>query len=77
MVQSNKKDFSGQNIAIGIDVHLKTWSVTVLTSSGFMRTHSQKASAKELFEHLNKIIPTASPMRLTKRAFQGFRLIMP
>lgn len=33
MVQSNKKDFSGQNIAIGIDVHLRTWSVTVLTPS--------------------------------------------
>ena len=24
MVQSNKKDFSGQNISIGIDVHLRT-----------------------------------------------------
>ena len=53
MLQSNKKDFTGQKIAIGIDVHLRTWSVTVLTASGLIRTHSQKASAKELFEHLN------------------------
>ncbi|WP_290392835.1 hypothetical protein [Paramuribaculum intestinale] len=60
MVQSNKKDFSGQNISIGIDVHLRTWSVTVLTPSGFMRTHTQKASAKELFEHLNKHYPNGS-----------------
>ena len=25
--QNYKKDFNGQNIFVGIDVHLKTWSV--------------------------------------------------
>ncbi len=82
MVQSNKKDFSGQNISIGIDVHLRTWSVTVLTPSGFMRTHTQKASAKELFEHLNKhyptsIILTVATMQPTRRGFRASRPIMP
>ena len=77
MLQSNKKDFTGQKIAIGIDVHLRTWSVTVLTASGLIRTHSQKASAKELFEHLKSIILTAHIMPLTKQAFQAFLLIMP
>lgn len=72
MVQSNKKDFSGQNIAIGIDVHLRTWSVTVLTPSGFMRTHSQKASAKELFEHLNKHYPNGSYHAAYETGFSGF-----
>ena len=42
MWQSNKKEFTEQKIAIGIDVHLRTWSVTVLTASGLIRTHSQK-----------------------------------
>ena len=42
MLQSNKKDFTGQKIAIGIDVHLRTWSVTVLTASGLIRTHSHR-----------------------------------
>jgi len=26
-VQRNKLDFNGQNIHVGIDVHLKSWSV--------------------------------------------------
>ena len=30
-VQSNKLDFSGQNIYVGIDVHLKSWSVAILS----------------------------------------------
>lgn len=72
MTQSNKKDFSGQNIAIGIDVHLRTWSVTVLTPSGFMRTHSQKASAKELFEHLKKHYPNGSYHAAYETGFSGF-----
>ena len=28
-VQSNTLDFSGQNIYVGIDVHLKSWSVAI------------------------------------------------
>ena len=30
-MQSNKISFKGQNIYVGIDVHLKTWHVTTLT----------------------------------------------
>jgi hypothetical protein len=37
MAQSKQIDFNGQNIFIGIDVHLKTWSVTVLTPSGYKK----------------------------------------
>lgn len=54
MAQNYKKDFDGQNIFVGIDVHLKTWSVSIALPSGYLKTHTQKASAKELFEHLNK-----------------------
>ena len=72
MLQSNKKDFTGQKIAIGIDVHLRTWSVTVLTASGLIRTHSQKASAKELFEHLKKHYPNGSYHAAYETGFSGF-----
>lgn len=57
MSQSKKIIFNCQNIYIGIDVHLKNWSVTIMTESGYKRTHSQKPSAKELFEHLKKHYP--------------------
>jgi hypothetical protein len=29
--QSSKLDFSGQNIYVGFDVHLKSWKVTIMT----------------------------------------------
>ena len=54
MAQNYKKDFNGQNIFVGINVHLKTWSVSIALPSSYLKTHTQKASAKELFEHLNK-----------------------
>lgn len=31
LMQRNELNFSGQNIYVGIDVHLKSWSVTILT----------------------------------------------
>ena len=34
-MQSNKISFKGQNIYVGINVHLKTWHVTTLTESGY------------------------------------------
>ena len=34
MVQRKELNFEGQNIYIGIDVHLKTWNVSILTESG-------------------------------------------
>ena len=57
MVQRKELNFEGQNIYIGIDVHLKTWHVSILTESGCLKKHSQQSSAQALFEHLN-IIPT-------------------
>ena len=41
--QNYKKDFNGQNIFVGIDVHLKTWSVSVALPGGYLKTHTQKA----------------------------------
>jgi transposase len=31
LLQSNKIDFKGQHIYVGIDVHIKSWKVTVMT----------------------------------------------
>ena len=54
-LQSNKISFKGQNIYVGIDVHLKTWSVTILLKdSNYKKTFTQQTSPKALFEHLKK-----------------------
>ena len=49
MAQNYKKDFNVKNIFVGIDVYFKTWSVSIARPSGYLNTHTQKASAKELF----------------------------
>ena len=72
MLQSKGINFEGQNIYIGIDVHLKTWSVTIITQSGYKKKHSQKSSAKELFEHLKKHYPNGNYQAVYESGFTGF-----
>ena len=52
-MQKYNISFKGQNIFVGIDVHLKTWHVTTLTGSGYKYSFAQHADARELFERLN------------------------
>ena len=70
--QNYKKDFNGQNIFVGIDVHLKTWSVSVALPGGYLKTHTQKASAKELFEHLKKNYPNGTYHAVYESGFSGY-----
>lgn len=72
MEQSKGINFEGQNIYIGIDVHLKTWSVTILTQSGYKRKYSQKSSAQELFEHLKRHYPDGIYQAVYESGFSGF-----
>ena len=72
MVQSDGINFEGQNIYIGIDVHLKTWSVTIITQSGYKHKHGQKSSAKELFEHLKRHYPNGNYYAVYESGFSGF-----
>jgi len=48
--QSNKIDFNGQHVYIGIDVHLKSWTVTIMTELLVHRTFSQPAKPEALYQ---------------------------
>jgi len=39
--QINRLDFKGQNIYVGIDVHLRSWSVAVLLEHATLKKFSQ------------------------------------
>ena len=52
--QSNKLDFSGQNIYVGFDVHLKNWKVTIMTDELTHKTFSQPPSPEALHQYLEK-----------------------
>lgn len=71
-MQRNKISFEGQKIFIGIDVHKRTWAVTTVTESGYCKTHSQNASAQELFDFLTKHYPKAHYYAVYETGFSGF-----
>ena len=52
--QSNKIDFSNQNIYVGFDVHQKSWKVTILTEKVALKTFSQDPKPELLYEYLKR-----------------------
>lgn len=71
-MQSNKISFKGQRIFIGIDVHGKNWDVAIAPEVGIVRRHSQKPSAKELFDFLNRHYPEGDYLAVYESGFSGF-----
>jgi transposase len=55
--QSNKIDFNGQNIYVGFDVHLKSWTITILTDKITHKTFSQPPQPEALYNYLIKTFP--------------------
>ena len=71
-MQRNKISFKGQKIFIGIDVHAKNWEVAIAPEIGIVRRHSQKPSAKELFDFLKKNYPDGEYQAVYESGFSGF-----
>jgi transposase len=55
--QSNKIDFSNQNIYVGFDVHLRSWKVTILTEKVAVKTFSQDPRPEILYQYLKRNFP--------------------
>ena len=55
----NSIDFKDQNFYVGIDVHKKSWSVTVRTSQIEVAHFTQPPVAEVLATHLKKKYPAA------------------
>jgi transposase len=55
--QSNKIDFTNQNIYVGFDVHLKSWKVTILTEKVALKTFSQDPKPELLYQYLRRNFP--------------------
>lgn len=51
-VRSNNLDFSGQNIYVGIDVHLKSCSVAILSEHSVLKRFSQSPEPEALYNNL-------------------------
>jgi len=55
--QSTELNFEGQNLFVGIDVHLKSWTVSIVTDRLTHKTFTQPASAEVLSNYLNRNFP--------------------
>jgi len=71
-MQSKGFSFKGQNIFIGIDVHLKQWSVAIMTESGLIEKFSQVSEAAVLYAHLKKNYPMGDYYSVYESGFCGF-----
>ena len=70
--QFTKSDYSGQKIYTGIDVHLKSWNITVMMDSVYQKTFSQPPSPLVLSKHLKANYPGATYFSAYEAGFSGF-----
>ena len=70
--QINKLDFKGQNIYVGIDVHLKSWSVAILSENCCLKKFSQDPNSSALHKFLTTNYPGASYHSVYEAGFSGF-----
>lgn len=70
--QTQKIDFTGTKLFIGIDVHKNSWKVTVRTRDLELKTFSMNPSPVELAKHLTKNYPNAQYCSVYEAGFCGF-----
>ncbi len=64
--------YKGQNIYIGIDVHLKSWVISIMVEEVLYRTFSQDPSATLLLKYLEKNFPDGNYYSVYEAGFCGF-----
>ena len=71
-VQIRDLDFTGQNIFAGIDVHKKSWKVSIYSEELYHKTFSQPPNPEVLYHYLEKHFPKATYYSVYEAGFCGF-----
>ena len=69
--QNYDLNFEGQNFYAGIDVHLKSWTVTILTEELMHKTFTQPPCAKTLRDYLDHKFPGGTYHSVYEAGFSG------
>lgn len=69
-----KVDFTGKNIYVGIDVHLRTWDVAIQYQQQHLRSFRQEANTEQLVNTLKRDYPNATILCAYESGFSGFWL---
>ncbi|RXQ87057.1 IS110 family transposase [Ancylomarina salipaludis] len=67
-----KIDFSEQNLYIGLDVHKKSWQVTVLSEAICLKTFTSPPEPNSLFHFMECNFPGASYYSAYEAGFSGY-----
>ena len=65
-------DFTGQNLYAGIDVHKKSWQVSVFSEALFHKTFNQPPKPEILHGYLTKHFPNGTYYSVYEAGFCGF-----
>ena len=72
MKNLNNISFSGKRFYIGIDVHKKSWTVTIRCEKTVAKTFSMNPSAEELKKHLTQHYPDGSYYSVYEAGYCGY-----
>jgi len=72
MDKSNRLDFTGQPIYIGLDVHKKSWSVSIHSAVCEHKTFTQPPEVDILVNYLRRNFPGASYRAVYEAGYSGF-----
>jgi len=72
MEHVNKLDFSGQSIYVGLDVHKKSWSVSIFSEQCEHKTFTQPPDVDKLVHYLKRNFPGADYRAVYEAGFCGF-----
>jgi transposase len=70
--QNTKPDFSNQTIFIGIDVHKKSWNVSIFTSDIHIKTFNQPPDSESLSRYLHRNYPGARYCAVYEAGYFGY-----
>jgi len=75
LMQTQRKElnFEGQNIFVGIDVHLKSWNVSIFTENLHHKTFNQPPKAEPLSTYLKLNFPNAIYHSVYEAGFCGLQ----
>ena len=73
---TKKIDFSGKELFIGLDVHKKRWSVTILVEGMEHRTFTQPPDPRALYNYLQRMFPGGSYYSAYEAGFCGIEFIV-
>ncbi|HEX2865582.1 MAG TPA: IS110 family transposase [Ignavibacteriales bacterium] len=71
-MQNKELNFSNQSFFIGLDVHKKTWSVTVRTNRMELKTFTMNPSPEELSKYLKRHYPGGRYLSVYEAGFSGY-----